>query len=361
MIIFTDSSFSRGCIYSYLCTLSECAAFGSKRAILNATVVEEIKQKDTFPVVPDEQWDINNKDSLMCAECCNTDLCNAQGCGETGFPSDGSIICYNCEQEKHPDACNQVKLCGRDEVCHFSFNVVGTDLVYRSECTSRQTCQGILDIGPIIGRRRKSTEMIRRRKRVLPCRKCCSNNLCNVDNCTSATHIPVSNPPMTTDSITIAPIFSHSVDGHWSAWMTWSICSETCGTGGVTIRTRTCTNPSPSAGGKHCVGEQSEMQNCSTPQDHQVIQTSNNFTQPAGSHIVLPCLVSGTANSTQSVTIQWIAPQIVGHPTPANVVQLPDGSLSIDKLTMENVGPYFCRLITNCGTYDSVKIWVSIQ
>ncbi|KAK3598049.1 hypothetical protein CHS0354_042420 [Potamilus streckersoni] len=285
----------------------KCAAFGSKRAALNATVLEEMKQKDTFTAVPDMQWDDYNKDSLMCAECCTNELCNAQGCGEAGYPADSGPICYNCAQERHPDACNQIKMCDRDEACYLSYNVVATDLVYKSECTPKQSCQGTLGI---VGRRQENIEMIRD-KRVTLCHKCCYDNLCNLDNCTSSTYINViSNPPMTTDSVTIAPVFSHSVDGQWSAWTAWGICSQTCGIGGITGRQRTCNNPAPSAGGKDCVGGHFETHNCSGSQEPQVIQSAQNFTKPIGSHIVIPCLVSSGIAPAQATQIIWIAPQV---------------------------------------------------
>ncbi|XP_067656133.1 uncharacterized protein [Haliotis asinina] len=46
------------------------------------------------------------------------------------------------------------------------------------------------------------------------------------------------------------------VDGNWTDWsVTEGRCSATCGAGSRTIlRSRTCTNPSPSNGGKFCVG-----------------------------------------------------------------------------------------------------------
>ena len=43
------------------------------------------------------------------------------------------------------------------------------------------------------------------------------------------------------------------VNGGYSDWMPYSVCSKTCG-GGVQTRKRTCTNPPPSNGGKDCSG-----------------------------------------------------------------------------------------------------------
>lgn len=50
------------------------------------------------------------------------------------------------------------------------------------------------------------------------------------------------------------------VDGGWSAWGPWSICIE-----GWQKRTRTCTNPPPSNGGKPCPGSNQEVQQCEEP------------------------------------------------------------------------------------------------
>uniref|UniRef100_M3ZG62 ADAM metallopeptidase with thrombospondin type 1 motif 17 n=1 Tax=Xiphophorus maculatus TaxID=8083 RepID=M3ZG62_XIPMA len=47
-----------------------------------------------------------------------------------------------------------------------------------------------------------------------------------------------------------APIPQH-VDGDWSPWSQWSMCSRTCGTG-VQFRQRKCDNPPPGPDGRHC-------------------------------------------------------------------------------------------------------------
>ena len=43
------------------------------------------------------------------------------------------------------------------------------------------------------------------------------------------------------------------VNGGYSDWKPYGVCSKTCG-GGVQTRSRTCTNPPPSNGGEDCSG-----------------------------------------------------------------------------------------------------------
>ena len=55
------------------------------------------------------------------------------------------------------------------------------------------------------------------------------------------------------------------IDGGYSEWCPFTPCSVTCG-GGVKHRSRTCTNPPPENGGKHCdqLGPEKESQVCNT-------------------------------------------------------------------------------------------------
>ena len=52
-----------------------------------------------------------------------------------------------------------------------------------------------------------------------------------------------------------------AVDGVWSTWTAWEVCSATCGSG-TQSRTRTCDNPQPSNGGNECDGQASDTQSC---------------------------------------------------------------------------------------------------
>ncbi|XP_035664469.1 SCO-spondin-like [Branchiostoma floridae] len=52
------------------------------------------------------------------------------------------------------------------------------------------------------------------------------------------------------------------VPGGWSAWTSWSYCTVTCG-GGVSHRTRTCSNPPPAHFGPDCEGHNTETIECS--------------------------------------------------------------------------------------------------
>ena len=54
-----------------------------------------------------------------------------------------------------------------------------------------------------------------------------------------------------------------SVDGGWSDWTEWTSCSKSCGTG-LRERSRSCTRPAPSFGGKSCPGEARETHECNT-------------------------------------------------------------------------------------------------
>ncbi|CAL1279610.1 unnamed protein product [Larinioides sclopetarius] len=51
-------------------------------------------------------------------------------------------------------------------------------------------------------------------------------------------------------------------DGGWSKWSSWSLCSVTCGPGGTINRYRSCNNPPPMAEGKPCQGPTQQTRLC---------------------------------------------------------------------------------------------------
>ncbi|XP_038666358.1 SCO-spondin [Scyliorhinus canicula] len=51
------------------------------------------------------------------------------------------------------------------------------------------------------------------------------------------------------------------VNGGWSSWSPWSTCDRSCG-GGKSLRMRSCTDPPPKNGGRHCPGERFEVTIC---------------------------------------------------------------------------------------------------
>ena len=56
-------------------------------------------------------------------------------------------------------------------------------------------------------------------------------------------------------------LFFFLVHGSWSSWSGWTSCSHVCGTGSQE-RSRSCSRPAPSNGGRYCQGSAREKQLC---------------------------------------------------------------------------------------------------
>ncbi|XP_063908818.1 A disintegrin and metalloproteinase with thrombospondin motifs 7 isoform X2 [Zophobas morio] len=54
-----------------------------------------------------------------------------------------------------------------------------------------------------------------------------------------------------------------AIDGGWGEWSSWSECSRTCGAG-VSVTQRECDHPTPTAGGRFCIGERRRYRICNT-------------------------------------------------------------------------------------------------
>ncbi|XP_047124613.1 A disintegrin and metalloproteinase with thrombospondin motifs adt-1 [Hydra vulgaris] len=68
--------------------------------------------------------------------------------------------------------------------------------------------------------------------------------------------IGVSNYTEVCDNDIVCPL-----NGNWSMWSSWSLCSQPCG-GGFYSRFRNCSNPIPKFGGQGCNGNIKEFVNC---------------------------------------------------------------------------------------------------
>ncbi|XP_052081246.1 uncharacterized protein LOC127719271 [Mytilus californianus] len=86
-----------------------------------------------------------------CSRCCSGDLCNAEGCGEQGFPKYRGPICYNCQQSRNPDKCDSITVCGRDDACHIEQQEEFGDIFYATKCISKHLCS--INGGSIFGKR----------------------------------------------------------------------------------------------------------------------------------------------------------------------------------------------------------------
>ncbi|XP_052219067.1 neurogenic locus notch homolog protein 2-like isoform X1 [Dreissena polymorpha] len=127
-------------------------------------------------------WACSNRSQGLqaCDECCSTDLCNAAGCGLTGYPSKRGPVCFNCPAQITDGTCHRIDVCGLNEMCLINEQSEFGDTVYTSQCVGLAHCQpqtmGSLQI---IGRSiyddtRSLAETV--------CHKCCHDDLCNA-NC----------------------------------------------------------------------------------------------------------------------------------------------------------------------------------
>jgi hemicentin len=90
-----------------------------------------------------------------------------------------------------------------------------------------------------------------------------------------------------------------SVDGGYSLFGNWSVCSATCGGGNMT-RTRSCSNPVPAMGGKDCsqFGFPVEVMKCNEQQCPSKALVKNVFIFPSdGMSVVSLSNEDGSCNS----------------------------------------------------------------
>ncbi|XP_023288888.1 semaphorin-5A, partial [Orussus abietinus] len=91
-----------------------------------------------------------------------------------------------------------------------------------------------------------------------------SDKLEKMDTCQCQTRECNNPPPKQGGASCVGPkvrVSNCTVHGGWTAWSTWSACTQTCGFA-MKTRRRTCTNPEPAFGGRVCVGHDHDENVC---------------------------------------------------------------------------------------------------
>ncbi|XP_021375241.1 SCO-spondin-like [Mizuhopecten yessoensis] len=192
---------------------------------------------------------------LTCVECCDGDMCNNQGCRDTGPPPRESRgpYCYQCQHMPDPSYCERLTICDSNEVCTID-ETVSFGHQFSSGCRRKGEClhEGLL-VGRDIDNLTRSFQL---------CHKCCSDDFCNQD-CQDHHQQEV--------------VF-------WSAWSPWGTCSaHTCGSHGHQIRNRSCTNVKGDITSQGCEGVPREERHCSG-----CVELYNNGERTSGIYTIAP-------------------------------------------------------------------------
>ncbi|XP_053387139.1 uncharacterized protein LOC128550963 [Mercenaria mercenaria] len=92
-------------------------------------------------------------DLVVCRECCQFDLCNAKGCGVSGYPQNRGPICYSCPMQTSPDTCHKIAFCEAGDVCKSDVMHEFGDTIYTIDCSRAHECKHNQQQGTaIIGR-----------------------------------------------------------------------------------------------------------------------------------------------------------------------------------------------------------------
>ncbi|XP_061186797.1 uncharacterized protein LOC133194914 [Saccostrea echinata] len=103
---------------------------------------------------------------VICQHCCSSDLCNSQGCGALGYPTDRGPLCYECTNLAEPASCHKIAICNHNEKCYVGTESHFGQLYYTTRCETRHACTALDHANPL-GRR------------AVACKHCCAGDLCN--------------------------------------------------------------------------------------------------------------------------------------------------------------------------------------
>ncbi|XP_078330561.1 uncharacterized protein LOC111110904 [Crassostrea virginica] len=129
-----------------------------------------------------------------CLECCSSDLCNNQGCGQPGFPAalTRGPVCFDCQQVSHPMLCDKIRVCETNQECYLQKEVEFGDVFYATSCINKHACTSSLQI---FGKRRS-----------VHCSHCCQTDLCNNDCGASFSSTTITTQAILTESTTTEPL-----------------------------------------------------------------------------------------------------------------------------------------------------------
>ncbi|XP_065936049.1 uncharacterized protein [Magallana gigas] len=92
-----------------------------------------------------------NHRPYTCTECCQSDLCNAEGCGQKGYPVARGPICFACYQHDNARECRQIAHCRDSELCYIKEEEEFGDQIYSTGCLPFQQCLSIVSNTNAIG------------------------------------------------------------------------------------------------------------------------------------------------------------------------------------------------------------------
>ncbi|XP_052286990.1 uncharacterized protein LOC127882407 isoform X2 [Dreissena polymorpha] len=153
----TDSPRTQECLYTMTCETHEnCYTDAFENP--NGDIIFNMGCRDNQLCGSSGKREVVNRSSgntLLCAECCTENICNAALCGQTGLPYVGPV-CFKCDQASTPSSCNQITLCGRDEVCIVE-KIIGLlthATLYKSGCYHKAQCDRHAHNLSLVGRKR---------------------------------------------------------------------------------------------------------------------------------------------------------------------------------------------------------------
>ncbi|XP_045184614.2 uncharacterized protein LOC123542716 [Mercenaria mercenaria] len=123
---------------------------------------------------------VNKSNTEACRNCCESDLCNSEGCGEPGYPVSRGPVCYSCSVYREGRHCHNIDFCKIGEMCLFQETVEFGDSIITVQCTNAHSCQE-KDHSILVGRNADYKQMDARTTEQHICEACCSDDLCNKD------------------------------------------------------------------------------------------------------------------------------------------------------------------------------------